>query len=150
MPTKQLKDFVGAHFSTLFAAEITAGSVTVTALRNLEDPSPPRREEDIDGKIHIFLAFPPTRQEGAVLGAGGPWDERGAFMVHIASASGSGEALADEIAEMAAESLRDASLGGAVDIHDIIEADAGPKWGGNFWGISLAVSFHQPGIPRGV
>lgn len=150
MTTKITKDIITAHFETLFAAEARVGAVK--ALRNLEDPEPPRTRADL-AKAWVYLRFTATHEAPRGLpGANGvPWDEDGAFMLMVLVASRDEDALADEIFETAKASLRNVSLkdSGGEDRIDVIEffgAEAGPKFGGNFWGVSAAAAFETQDI----
>lgn len=141
MATKKTKNAVMAHFTALFAGDLR---VSVVELRNNIDPTPPRKEADIDGKATLFIDYPPSKEESRALGAPGiPWDETGAFLVHVAVASNSpaAETLADEIALAARQSLRNQTLGGIVDVTGIFGADLARRWGGNFYGESISVEF---------
>lgn len=143
MATKALKDAVAAHFAALFAGD---ARVSIKVLRNLVDPTPPKKEAEIDGRAWLFLQFPPTKQERAACGADAPRDEYGAFMVHVAVASNSEEALLDEIAAAVVDSLFSLDADSLFDVDEIFEGDAGPKWGGNFWGVSIGVPFDHRAV----
>lgn len=144
MATKALKDAVQAHFQALFSDD---ERVSVKVLRNLQNPSAPRKESEIDGRAWVFLQFPPVKKERAAVGGGlskAPWDEVGAFMAHVAVASQSGEALLDEIVETVTESLEALDANSVFDVDELYEGDAGQLWGGNFWGVSIGVPFFHP------
>lgn len=144
MPTQRLKDIVEAHFVALFAAD--ARVAPVVALRNLDAPEPPTSRA-AQGLVYVYLGFPPTQEKAICLGNDSPFREAGAFMVHVLAAAGSLDALVLEIAETAKRSLRNASLGGVIDIEDMFGSDQGFRLGGNWWGESFAVSFSQEEIP---
>jgi hypothetical protein len=146
MTTKKTKDTVRAHFDALFAGD---ARVTIQELRNIEDPTPPRTESDIDGKATVFLQYPPTKEMVRGIGAANiPWDEVGAFMVHVAVASFSSaaEVLADEISKTVRDSLRNQTIGADTDIGDIFGTDLAHRWGGNFYGESISVEFETQNI----
>lgn len=145
MATPQTKATIRTHFETLFAADIAAGAMTLTVLTNLQDPEPPRTLSALD-QAHLFIGFPPTNEAARGLGGPGlPWDEAGAFMLHVLVGRGEGEAKADDVMSRAKQSLRGQTIGDT-DILDMFGAEAGPKYGGNWWGQSLAVAFETQDI----
>ena len=142
MASDTAKAAIVANFETLFAAEIAAGTVAVTALRNLEDAEPPRTIADIDGKTYLFLQFLPHGERPMVIGGERvPWREFGVFILHVLVASGRRDAEADALFLAATNSLRNQTLGGRVDINGMFGADSGPRFGGNWWGKSIAVEY---------
>lgn len=150
MTTKTTKDIITAHFTELFASDARVGAVE--ALRNLEDPNPPRTRADLE-KAWIYLRFTATHEAARGLpGADGvPWDEDGSFLLLVLVASGDLDALADEIFETAKASVRDVSIKDSegddrLDVIEVFGAEAGPKFGGNFWGVSAALSFETQNI----
>lgn len=140
MATGTAKTALAAHFAALFAAEIAAGSIAVRALRNLEDPEPPRTEADL-GKTHVFLQFPAHGERASCFGEDAPWRETGAFILYVLVASGRGDAAADAIFRTAVNSLRNQTIGGRVDVLSMFGADSGARFGGNWWGQSIAVEY---------
>lgn len=144
MATQRLKDTIEAHFASLFAGD--ARVAPIVALRNLETPEPPTSRADA-ALVHVYLAFPPTQEQAICLGVDSPWRERGAFLAHVLVAAGSLDVVATEIAETAKRSLRNALIGGVIDIEDVFGSDQGYRLGGNWWGESFAVSFSQEEIP---
>lgn len=140
---KEAKDAIVAHFTALFAGD---ASVVVRALRNLEDPEPPRTEALL-AKTHLYLAFPPHREAATCLG--GPsvsWRESGAFLVYVLVASQTLDAQADAAFETALDSLRNLTIGGLVDVRNIFGAEAGARFGGNWWGHSAAAEYEVEDI----
>lgn len=143
MATKTTKDILESHFTTLFAAD---DRVVVRILRNLEAPEQPSKRADLE-KAFLYIQFPATNERPR--GFGGvdiPWDERGAFMIYVLVASHSLDALADEIHETAKRSLRNKTFDDKLDIEDMFGAEAGPKFGGNWWGVSTAIEFETQDI----
>jgi hypothetical protein len=133
------KTLIGAHFDALFPP---TGDVVVKALRNLEDPEPPRTIAEIDGKTYLFLQFPPHQERASCFGGGEiPWRETGVVILHVLVASGRRDAEADAVFRAATNSLRNQTIGGRVDIRAMFGADSGPRFGGNWWGKSIAVEY---------
>lgn len=138
MARRATKDAIVAHFAGLFAGD---ASVIVRALRNLEDPEPPRTEAEL-AKTYLYLDFPPHRESAICLGAPGvPWREQGTFILNVLVASSTLDAAADAAFETATASLRNQQIGGVVDVKNLFGADAGPRYGGNWWGLSTAVEY---------
>ena len=146
MASRITKEIVTAHFEALFSGD---DRVTVRPLRNFSEIEPPRKESEIDGKAVIWLQFPATKEEARGIGAADiPWDEAGAFMFHVAVASLSraAEALADELAETAKASLRNACLEDRMDIEGLYGSELARRWRGNFYGESVSVAFETQDI----
>lgn len=148
MATKKIRDAVLTHATALFAGDARVASPRVVL--NDAAPEPPKTLAEL-GKLHVFLDFPPTVEGPSSLGDVA-WSERGAFMFHAAVQSGTGatgQALADEIVETYKASLRNRTipLGSTdgIDIYEFTESEAGSRWNGNWWGISLGVAFFLAG-----
>jgi|GEM_PF-6170625 len=145
MPSKTLKDIVTTHFETLFPE---TGAVVLKVLRNDENPKQPQSRVDLL-KAHVWLSFPPTQEKAEAIGAVNvPWDESGAFMVHVGVDKYSGgDDLLDQTVETVRSSLRNISIDESVDIHGFFESDAGDRFDGNWHGQTFAVEFYRPGEP---
>lgn len=130
-----------AHARATLAAEIAAGGVIVRALRNLQNPEPPRSEAEL-GKAHVFLQFPPHTQSAVCIGGPtSPWRERGAIVLFVLVASATQDALALNVFEKLTRAFRPSLIGDLIEPTAIIGADSGPRFGGNWWGVSAAVEY---------
>lgn len=145
MTTRTTKEIIVAHFEALFAGDARVGGVI--AARNLEEPEPPRTRAGLE-KAWVWIRFTGTgRSPRGLPGAAGvPWDEAGAFMLMVLVGSNTLDALADEIFNTAETSLRDETIGDKLDVINVIGAEAGPKFGGNWWGRAAAVQFETQNI----
>lgn len=152
MATQETRDAVTEHFTALFAGE--EETIVVRALRNIEDPEQPASRADLD-RIFVYLRFPPHREIATALG--GPTlcrREIGTFMPMVLTASGRGDGSEDgetglmSVQERIMRSLRSAALtdgrtGDLIDILDFIGEDAGPKFGGNWYGAAFSVAYER-------
>lgn len=146
MASDTAKAAFDAHFAALFAADISGGSAVLTSLRNLEDPEPPKTAADL-GKTHLFLQYPPHSERASCIGGGQvPWRETGAILLHVLVASGRNDASADALFRRATNSLRNQTIGGRVDIIAMHPADSGHRFGGNWWGKSIAIEYQVEDI----
>lgn len=146
MTTKKTKDIVKAHFDALFASD---DRVEVEELKRGKTPQLPVKEDALDGKAKVWLQYPPTQERARGLsGNVVPWDEIGAFMVHVVVASQSKAAadLADEVGKTIRDSLRNRTIGEDMDIMDFYGTDLAASWGGSVSGESFAVEFETQSV----
>lgn len=135
-----------AHFAALFSAEIAAGSLKLTPLRNNENPEPPRTEAELQ-KTHLFVQFNPHAERASAIGGETtPWREMGVVILHFLVASGRADAAADAAFRVATNSLRNQTIGGRADVIGMFGVESGPKFGGNWWGKSIAVEYEVEDI----
>jgi hypothetical protein len=139
MARRAAKDAIVAHFAALYAGDAT---IVVRALRNLQNPDPPRALADIETKAFVYLQFPPHTERPVCIGAPStPWRETGVFLCHVLVASATLDAKADAVFERATDSLRAGSIAGGVDVKALFGAEAGAKFDGNWWGSSFACEY---------
>ncbi len=146
MTTKKTKDIVKAHFDALFAAD---ERVEVEELKRGKTPQIPVKEAALDGKAKVWLQYMPTQERARGLSGNAiPWDETGAFLVHVVVASQSKAAsdLADEIALAVRDSLRNLTIGDDMDIMDFYGTELAASWGGSVSGESFAVEFETQNV----
>ena len=140
MSTLAAENAIVAHFESVFAADIAAGTVIVRALTNLESPEPPRAEAML-AKVHVFLQFPAHNERPTCIG-GGSWRETGTFLVYVLVASGTGRDVVGALFKRATDSLKAGTIGGdLVEIMNLFGAAAGARFGGNWWGKATAAEY---------
>lgn len=142
MASRAVSDAVLLEMQTAFPLH------TVRILHNEEDPEPPR---DITSHALVNgwfgLEFPGATESLRSLGDPGAnyWTEDGAFLVHVFIPSGVGTDMAAALDEQVKDLFRGRQIGPTQEINilDLYEADAGDRFGGNWYGVSRGFAFRR-------
>lgn len=113
-------------------------------IENIADTTLPARSV----AVWVALEFPPSLED--VASEGDPennlWREEGVFMVHVYVPTGTGSVLAKSTARDIYELYRGQEFDGVRCFGREI-GEQGPRWNGNWWGISYAMPFQYDRTP---
>ena len=138
MTRRQALDIFERVVTEALAGEPTA-RVRV-ADRNVRDADAPTGRTALR-LAHVHVVVPMVTRSTDSLGQGTERSSTGAAMIHVTVAKGEGDERAQRLAEAITDHL-ETDADPDLDVWSVTDGPTGERWGGTWWGVSLAVEFH--------
>lgn len=128
-----------AFEGALTAALADEPLVIVRAPKNDQMPDAPTNRAALR-QCFVHIVVSTSMRTADSLGQGAPRTTTGVIMLHVVAATGSGEGFVDRVVGKIVDHL-EADITEDLDVHSVSEGPPGERWGGNWWGVSLAVEY---------